>query len=83
MLQRSLNALNGQGKYYADIAVDADVGPASIAALKAYLTKRGPEGEAVMLKALNCLQGDRYIELSEKRPANEDFLFGWLRTRVA
>jgi lysozyme family protein len=37
MLQRSLNALNGQGKYYPDVVVDADVGPATIAALKAYL----------------------------------------------
>jgi lysozyme family protein len=31
MLQRSLNALNGQGKYYPDIAVDGDVGPGTIA----------------------------------------------------
>lgn len=81
-LQEALNGLNNQGRDYANIKEDADVGPASIAALKAYLAKRGADGVAVMLKALNCLQGARYIELERKRPANEAFLYGWLRTRV-
>ena len=35
-----------------------------------------------MLKALNALQGERYIDLAEKRQANESFVYGWLRTRV-
>jgi lysozyme family protein len=83
MLQRCLNALNGQGAYYPDIKADGDVGPATITALRAFLAKRGTIGEGVMLKALNCLQGERYIEIAEKRTASEDFLFGWLRTRVA
>jgi lysozyme family protein len=82
MLQRALNALNGQGRYYADVAVDGDVGPGTLAALTAYLGKRGPAGEAVLLKALNCLQGERYIEISEKRAAAEDYVFGWLANRV-
>lgn len=83
MLQRALNALNDQGRYYPDMPVDADVGPATLAALKAYLAKRPDGGERVMLKALNCLQGERYIEIAEKRPASEDFLYGWLANRVA
>ena len=82
MLQRSLNALNNQGRDYADLKVDGDVGPATIAALKAYLTKRGAEGETVMLRALNSLQGERYISIAEGRSASEAFLYGWLRTRV-
>ena len=82
-LQQALNALNGQGRHYRDIKEDGDVGPATIGALKAYLAKRGGEGVSVMLKALNSLQGARYIDLASKRSANEDFLFGWLRTRVA
>lgn len=81
-LQRALNALNGQGRYYPDIVVDGDVGPATVAALKAYLAKRGQNAEAVMLKALNVLQGERYIDIAEKRPASEDFLYGWLANRV-
>ncbi|API58490.1 hypothetical protein BSL82_03535 [Tardibacter chloracetimidivorans] len=62
-LQRSLNALNRQGRDYADLTVDGNVGPATCAALKAFITKRGDTGESVVLKALNCLQGARYIEL--------------------
>lgn len=82
-LQQSLNGLNSQGRDYADIKEDADVGPGTINALKAFLAKRGTEGEKILLKALNCLQGARYIELARGRSANEAFLYGWLRTRVS
>lgn len=81
--QRSLNGLNNQQKYYADITVDGDIGPATIRSLQALIQRRGKEdSETVLLKALNCLQGARYIELAEKREANEAFLFGWLMNRV-
>jgi lysozyme family protein len=84
MLQKCLNSLNNKGKLYNDIIEDGDVGPATLNALKAYLRARtGPEGEKVLLTALNCLQGARYIELATKRNANESFLYGWLRTRIA
>ncbi|MEN5170056.1 glycosyl hydrolase 108 family protein [Brevundimonas pondensis] len=82
MLQRCLNALNRQGEDYPDIKVDGDVGPASLRSLTAFLKVRGKEGERVLLKGLNALQGERYIELAEKRQANESFVYGWLRTRV-
>lgn len=81
-LQRCLNAFNSQGKLYADIAVDGKVGPATVAALKSYLGTRGSQGEIVMLKALNCLQGARYIELVEANQKNESFIFGWIANRV-
>jgi lysozyme family protein len=81
-LQQALNALNAQGKHYSDIVEDGDIGPATLNALKAYLKKRGKEGEDVMLKALNALQGARYIALARGRGKNEDFLYGWLRTRL-
>jgi lysozyme family protein len=83
MLQKALNGLNNQGRDYNDIIEDGDVGQATLNALRAYLTKRGSEGEKVMLTALNCLQGARYIELARGRPRNEAFLYGWLRSRVA
>lgn len=82
MLQRALNALNDQGKLYADVKVDGDVGPATITALRAYLQKRGATAETVMLRVLNCLQGARYVEISEGRQANETFTFGWFANRV-
>ena len=81
-LQQALNGLNAQGKHYADIAEDGDIGPATIAALTAYLKRRGKEGEAVMLIALNVLQGARYFSIVANRRQNEDFLYGWLKNRV-
>lgn len=81
-LQRALNALNLKGKTYADLVVDGQVGPATVEALRLFLQLRGPRGERVMLKALNSLQAARYIELAERREANESFVFGWIDERV-
>jgi hypothetical protein len=36
----------------------------------------------VLLRALEALQGERYIRLAELRPANEAFLYGWLANRI-
>jgi lysozyme family protein len=81
-LQRSLNALNNQGTHYSDITVDGLIGNATLSALKDFLDKRKGLGRGVLLKALNCLQGARYIEISESRERNESFVFGWLDHRV-
>lgn len=81
-LQRALNALNRGGRDYADIAVDRRVGPRTLAALAGFLQVRGKTGEDVLLKALDALQGERYVRLAEARPANEAFLYGWLAGRV-
>ncbi|MBS0503267.1 MAG: hypothetical protein JSS55_05580, partial [Proteobacteria bacterium] len=81
-LQRSLNALNRGAADYADIAVDGLIGPATLAALTGFLRHRGAAGEAVLLKAMEALQGERYLRLAEKRPANEAFLYGWLANRI-
>lgn len=61
---------------------DSDIGPATIKALEAYKAHRGAEGESVLLKALNCLQGARYIELSRVRQKDEKYVYGWLQNRV-
>ncbi|WP_418611461.1 glycoside hydrolase family 108 protein [Klebsiella pasteurii] len=76
-LQRVLNVMNNQGRLYPDVAIDGQIGPRTIAALNSYLASRGSTATRVMLKALNSLQGARYIELSEQRAANETFTFGW------
>jgi lysozyme family protein len=80
--QRVLNAMNQQQKHYPDLRVDGDCGPRTATAFKSFMAKRGRDGEVVMLRALNCLQGARYLEISEKREANEDFTFGWFLNRV-
>jgi lysozyme family protein len=81
-LQRALNVLNNGATFYRDVTVDGAVGPMTLAALRDFLTRRGDEGEAVLLAAINCLQGVRYIELAEARPSDERFVYGWIRTRV-
>lgn len=82
-LQRSLNALNNQGTHYSDLVVDGLIGNGTLGALKDYLDRRGHDGESVMLRALNCLQGTRYIEIAEGRERNESFVYGWFRHRVS
>ncbi len=69
-LQRGLNALNRGATDYPDIALDA------------FLQHRGASGERVLLTAIEALQGERYLHLAERRPANEAFLYGWLANRI-
>ena len=81
-LQRALNALNRGAADFPDITVDGAAGPQTLAALTAFLTLRGRGGEVVPLKAIEALQGERYVSLAERRPANEAFLYGWLANRI-
>jgi lysozyme family protein len=82
-LQRALTALNRGGKDYPDLVPDGRVGPQVLAALDGYLQSRGKRsGETVLLRALEALQGERYLRLAERRPANEAFLYGWLANRI-
>lgn len=81
-LQRALNVLNQEQRLFPDIAADGQLGPATLGALGRYLKHRGRAGELVLLTAVNCLQGARYIELAENKPSQEAFVFGWLRERV-
>ena len=82
-LQRALTALNRNGGDYPDLTPDGRVGPATLAALDAFVAKRGASsGETVLLRALEALQGERYLRLAERRPANETFLYGWLANRI-
>lgn len=81
-LQRALNALNRGATDYPDVAVDGRLGPQSLDALDRFLARRGQGSDAVLLKAMEALQGERYLALAESRPANEAFLYGWLANRV-
>ena len=82
LLQRALNALNRGASDYPDIVTDGRVGPATLVALDGFLTRRGRGGERVLLTAIEALQGERYIHLAERRPANEAFVYGWLANRI-
>jgi lysozyme family protein len=82
-LQRALTALNRNAKDYPDLVPDGRVGAVTLAALDSFFALRGKSsGETVLLRALEALQGERYLRLAERRPANEAFLYGWLANRI-
>lgn len=81
-LQRWLNGFNQPGSGYQDLFVDGQIGPISVDALRTFLERRGKEGEQVMLRALNSIQGARYLEIAESKPTQRKFLYGWIRARV-
>lgn len=81
-LQRALTALNRNATDYPDLVPDGRIGEATLAALESFIAIRGAGAETVLLRALEALQGERYLRLAEKRPANEAFLYGWLANRI-
>jgi len=82
LLQRWLNAMNMERRFYEDVKADGYIGEKTLACLDAFLKKRGKEGETVLLRALNGSQAHRYLEITESREKNESFLYGWLLNRV-
>jgi lysozyme family protein len=81
-LRRALNALNRNATDYPDLAASGPIDSVVLGALAAFLKRRGKAGEGVMVKAMDALQGERYVHLAEARPANEAFLYGWLAGRL-
>lgn len=80
--QRCLNVFNKQGVIYDDITVDGIIGPKTLSVFGGYLECRPDEGETVLLRAMNSLQGAFYVRLAERRQKDETFIFGWLLNRV-
>jgi lysozyme family protein len=81
-LQRTLNLLNRHAKQFPDLVVDGKLGPATQFALQAVLRQRGAEGERVITACLQGLQVAYYMDITEHRPANEEFFYGWILNRV-
>lgn len=83
-LQRALNVLNKRGTIYADLNVDGDIGKLTLFAIDNFIRTRGAvDAEKVLLRACNSEQVVRYIELAEKTPSQEDFVYGWILNRGA
>lgn len=81
-LQRLLNVANRQTFDYPDVTADGLMGKLSIAAMRAYLKKRGSNGEIVLFNSLNGLQSAYLTELAERRVKDEEFWFGWQLNRI-
>ncbi|MBJ8436853.1 hypothetical protein I6M64_05900 [Acinetobacter lactucae] len=83
LLQRALNLLNKQGKEgWPNLAVDGQYGPLTLQALSSYLNRSHKEEEKVLVRILNIMQGQRYIEITENNPNYEEFFYGWILNRV-
>lgn len=74
-LQRAINVLHPS----AQLKIDGNMGAKTVAAVAEYC---GLRDVAVLVRALNCLQGARYIELAESREKNKAFVYGWIKNRV-
>jgi lysozyme family protein len=81
-LQTALNAFNKRATLWPDLTVDGNIGAQTIEALRRYLAARPMDGETVMVRALNVLQGARYFEIAAGDQKNESFIYGWLANRV-
>ncbi len=77
-LQRALNILNGTNK----LAVDGCIGPETLYALKQFKAARNANGLKVLLAMVNAQLSVHYIELAERYPKNQAFIYGWQLNRV-
>lgn len=79
-LQRWLNGLNLTPAN--DLFVDGRLGQISLNALQQFLSKRPIDGESILLKGLNGIQAQRYLEITEADKTQRKFLAGWINARV-
>lgn len=82
-LQQALNVMNQGSKLYGNIKEDSSIGAQTVSTLQTYLTARGKDAEKVMLRTLNGLQLAHYFNLCRQGEKFEDFMYGWVRTRIS
>jgi lysozyme family protein len=78
--QKSLNVANRRGKLWADIAVDDDLGPATVGA-----ANRAADSEDrawLVLKCMEAFQAYHYVTLAMSTVSQEDNMLGWFRHRI-
>ncbi|MFA7466962.1 MAG: glycosyl hydrolase 108 family protein [Desulfotomaculaceae bacterium] len=82
--QEGLNLLNNNQLHYSDLVVDGHIGPATLKAYSAYMLTANFSGRSrernvrTMLKVLNGLQFERYVEICELNPKQEVYFYGWI-----
>lgn len=91
-LQTALNAFNRSDldqPEWPEVRVDGDLGPATLAALKAAIELDWPAGgepedamELILFRALNSQQGVHYLNLASARKRDEAVVRGWFLNRV-
>lgn len=81
-LQRCLNVLNEGGRDYPDLPVTGNIGPLTLSALRSFLTKRGKQGELVLLRGFDGLRVTYFIDIAERDATQEANEYGWLSNRI-
>lgn len=81
-LRRALNALNRTDTAAPEACQLSRVDDALLTMLRTFMAKRGEDGETVLIKAVNALQGAQYIAIAEHRPADKVFTYGWIKNRI-
>jgi lysozyme family protein len=76
-LQESLNLLNRNQRNYGDIVVDRKMGPKTLAAFNQFLKLEKAQPD-YLLKLLNLMQANRYVEIMKRDPTQQKFARGWL-----
>lgn len=77
-LQGALNVLNRNQALFPDMTDDGVLGPTTLDSLHKYC--RGGKDDVVMLlKIMNVMQGQHYIDYMGKSPMQEKFCRGWFK----
>lgn len=76
-LQEALNLLNKDQRLHKDIAVDGGFGPNTTKCLN-HILKAKSNNEKYLIKLLNGLQCEKYINIMRKDSTQEEFVKGWL-----
>jgi len=71
-IQEALNLLNKNQQTYKDLLVDGAIGNITLGILNSHSRPKA------VLKAMNILQGMRYIDICKSNPSQERFFAGWL-----
>ena len=83
-LQEALNLLNNNQKHYSDINEDGKMGEGTLKAYRAYMLTENFPGRSpgrnlsTLLKAMNGLQFQRYVDICNANPTQEVYLYGWM-----
>lgn len=73
-LQRALNYLNRNEQLFSDMVDDGVLGPTTLKCLQIFLQKDSPD---TLLKIMNVLQAQHYLDYMSKSPTQEKFCRGW------
>lgn len=81
-LQRALNSFSNNGAHWSKVNIDGICGAATIKATQDMRSLRGQEGMDILAVLLNCMQGNRYLELTENNKKDGEFMYGWIKNRI-